>query len=124
MLKLLSPLDIITPMTYGLLPPPEIVPNALPVTSFLSFKLSDACVPAMGTAGFTLSGTAAKVLSWQVTGQTLTLTLDRQLTRSDKPTLTYNPNLGVVQALTGEHMPSFSNMVVPKGARFNTGWQV
>jgi hypothetical protein len=48
------------------------------------------CTPSSGTGGFTLSGTAATVASWAISGTTLTLTLAGTVYNGETVTLSYD----------------------------------
>lgn len=48
------------------------------------------CTPASGTGGFSLSGTAATVASWAISGTTLTLTLSGTIYNTETVTLDYD----------------------------------
>jgi hypothetical protein len=72
-------------------PPTLSGPTVPGAGSSLTATLSEAgCVPASGTGGFSISGTAATVASWAISGTTLTLTLTGLVQAGETVTLSYD----------------------------------
>jgi hypothetical protein len=71
--------------------PPTLSARTVPSggTTLTATLSESGCVPASGTGGFTLGGTAATVASWVISGTTLTLTLSGTVYQGETVTLTY-----------------------------------
>lgn len=76
------------------------------------------CTPITGAGHFTLSGTAATVASWSISGATITLTLAGHTLPGETVTLTYTRSNDATDIVdwNGNALVNFSGLAVTNGS--------
>lgn len=82
----------------------------------IALTLDEACIPASGTLGFTLSGTTATVASWAISGTALTLTLAGIIPSSETVTLSYSSVTGGIEDAGGNALVTFADYPLVNGS--------